>query len=297
MGRNEDFDNALWSQPRFEELSPLASLFYIWSWTNPHCGMAGLYEVGRRTMTQSKIEECELDGVIAELERAWWLHYQYGVLLVVARVKRLRRHTSQIAVSIARDVAAITEGHPLRVAWLRRYGDAGWLKDALADHGINPVEKPDLVKFNRTSFEVPLSGTGLIEPTGKARSSEKVDARDGQIGELFAYWQDRCGHNGTLLTDDRRRKIAARLREGYTPGQVREAIDGAAVGAVRRGKKRFDDIALICRSGEKLESFIGREGPPVEDPQTSPPSSPRDERKQRNAEVLRRVMGAADVGG
>lgn len=87
-------------------------------------------------------------------------------------------------------------------------------------------------------------------------ASKLADVRD-----LFAYWQQRCGHPTSKLTAERRRKIEARLREGYTVAQVRQAIDGAARAAfVNDNGKRFDDIELICRNGTKLEDFMGRAG-------------------------------------
>lgn len=89
--------------------------------------------------------------------------------------------------------------------------------------------------------------------SGTARAESRV-AR-----ELFAYWQERCRHPQAKPTRDRLRKVVARLREGYTPEQIREAIDGAAVAAfVDEKGKRFDDLELICRTGSKLESFIER---------------------------------------
>lgn len=79
------------------------------------------------------------------------------------------------------------------------------------------------------------------------------------IPDLFAYWQQQCDHPQARLTRDRRQKIQARLKEGYTPEQIRVAIDGAAKAAfVNDQGKRFDDLELICRTGSKLESFIDR---------------------------------------
>lgn len=119
------------------------------------------------------------------------------------------------------------------------------------------------------------------------RSSSGGSDRD-LICELFAYWQERCGHPNAQLSPERRRKIVARLREGITPQQVREAIDGAAVGAAVKGKKRFDDIELICRSAAKLESFIGREGPPADDTVRRLPVRP-----ESPSEMLRALDGVA----
>lgn len=100
-----------------------------------------------------------------------------------------------------------------------------------------------------------------------SKGEEKLDARarTHAVGELFAYWQEQCGHPTSKLSPDRRGKIDARLREGRTPEEVRRAIDGAARAPhVSDAGKRFDDIGLVCRNGEKFESFLerGRAVPP-----------------------------------
>lgn len=76
---------------------------------------------------------------------------------------------------------------------------------------------------------------------------------------LFAYWQQQCGHGHAKFTRDRRAKIRGRLKEGYTPEQIRQGIDGAARAAFTNDAgKTFDDLELICRNGSKLEDFIAR---------------------------------------
>jgi hypothetical protein len=108
-----------------------------------------------------------------------------------------------------------------------------------------------------------------------------------EIDELFAYWQQQCGHPNATLSAERRRKIAGRLREGFKPQQIREAIDGAARGAfVNETGRRFDDIELICRNASKLESFIGRPAA------KAAKGTERDERRARGAAALEMLRGA-----
>lgn len=81
---------------------------------------------------------------------------------------------------------------------------------------------------------------------------------------LFAYWRERCQHASAKFSADRRAKLRARRREGYTDEQIRSAIDGAARAAhVNDAGRRFDDLELICRTGSKLESFIARASGPI----------------------------------
>ena len=122
--------------------------------------------------------------------------------------------------------------------------------------GTEPPLSPDVPHSHVTGQDSKeFANANSVEPV-------RLDARrQGEVSELFAYWQQRCGHGHAKLTPDRKRKIAARLREGYTPEQIRTAIDGAAQAAfVGENGKRYDDLELICRTGSKLEDFIERAG-------------------------------------
>ncbi len=95
-------------------------------------------------------------------------------------------------------------------------------------------------------------------------TSQGTESIDAQARELFEYWREKCGHPAAKLTAERRRKIVARLHEGYSPERVREGIDGAARSPfVNDQGHRFDDIELICRNGTKLEQFAGRLASPT----------------------------------
>lgn len=95
-------------------------------------------------------------------------------------------------------------------------------------------------------------------PSDSTEGDGKLDTRE--IGELFAYWQQQCGHPQAKLSPQRRGRIAARLREGFTPEQLREAIDGAAKAAFvnEATGTRYDDCELIFRNASKVDLNIGR---------------------------------------
>jgi hypothetical protein len=185
MSRNEDFDNGIWSNPDFEELSRGAAWLYIWSWTNPRCDMAGIYKVGRRAMTESRVELVELDGALAELAAAAFAFYEQGVLWVCSRVQRLRSKSPKMAISVARDFAKIPPEHPLHRRWLDRYGDHAWLRaalhDALEDLGRGAREvpaKPDAAPAREhlpATLPTPPQ-TSLGTGTGTATDPDPTDA-------------------------------------------------------------------------------------------------------------------------
>lgn len=81
-----------------------------------------------------------------------------------------------------------------------------------------------------------------------------------EVNEIFDYWVKVMGKNKSAkLTNDRKTKIKTRLKDGYTVDEIKEAIDGCASSAYHMGQnddgKVYDDIALICRTGSKLEGF------------------------------------------
>lgn len=100
-------------------------------------------------------------------------------------------------------------------------------------------------------------------PMSSAPRSTPADDQRAVVAELFAHWQTVCQHPQAKPTPERLRAIRARLRDGYTAAQVRQAIDGAARHPFidQRGK-RHDDLTLICRNGSKLEDFADRANRP-----------------------------------
>jgi len=82
-----------------------------------------------------------------------------------------------------------------------------------------------------------------------------------QISEIFAYWQTTLGHPRARLTADRKAAVRRRLAEGYSIDEIKRAIDGCKASPFHQGENDagavYDDLTLICRSGSKLEQFIG----------------------------------------
>jgi hypothetical protein len=81
------------------------------------------------------------------------------------------------------------------------------------------------------------------------------------IQYIFNYWVVAMDKNPNKckLTPKRSKAIKDRLREGYEIDDIKDAINGCRQDAWSMGanprNKPFNDIELICRSGEKLEHF------------------------------------------
>jgi hypothetical protein len=133
VSRREDIDVGIWADPEIAALEPVGKLAYIWAFTNSHCGMSGLYKIrpGTLAFETGLTSEQEYEAW-AELSAADFAHYVAGVVWVRSRVKHLRTIGTNMAKSIAKDVAKIDPQHPLRVRFLETYGDVDWLVDFLA---------------------------------------------------------------------------------------------------------------------------------------------------------------------
>jgi hypothetical protein len=120
-------------------------------------------------------------------------------------------------------------------------------------------------------------------------AQENVEERR-LASRIFEYWKKRMNKpKNTKLTTGRRRVIRARLAEGYTANQLLKAIEACSASAFHMGendrKTAYNDLTLIFRSGEKLESFLEMAG--EQDPHHS--ESPAIRRlKEQAAEALKR---------
>ncbi len=101
-----------------------------------------------------------------------------------------------------------------------------------------------------------------IDGGAKPEAPVKEEVTTQVEADLFAYWQRAFGKAKAKLTPERRRVLRARLREGYSPADIRRAIDGCKASEFHSGDNdrgtEYNDLTLICRNGTKLEAFRDR---------------------------------------
>ncbi len=82
-----------------------------------------------------------------------------------------------------------------------------------------------------------------------------------QAREVFNYWREVMSHPMAIFGNERKRKVEARLKQGFTVERLKRAIDGCkkdpghSQGKNERGTV-YDDIELICRDSRHVEMFI-----------------------------------------
>lgn len=131
MSRREDIDTAIWSDPDFLGFTPAAKLLYVWTFTNPRCGMSGLYKVVRQAIEmETGMGAKRIQEALDELADARFAYFDGRVMWVRGRIKHLRSKSPNIAKSIGRDVEAIG-AHEYTSDLLERYRSVDWLEGTL----------------------------------------------------------------------------------------------------------------------------------------------------------------------
>jgi uncharacterized phage protein (TIGR02220 family) len=76
--------------------------------------------------------------------------------------------------------------------------------------------------------------------------------------EVFKYWQSQTGRSKTRLVPERRDKIRARLRQGFTIQDLKEAVVGATMSEHHSSNQEWLDITTIFKNGSVVENHIAR---------------------------------------
>ena len=129
-------------------------------------------------------------------------------------------------------------------------------------------QNDDLAKSGKTLANGGIKGGDLdqdsdldLEVKQKHTSAEpsaaRVSAFKTELSEVFEHWKFVFKKNAaTKLNDKRKTKIVARLKDGYTVDQIKQAINGCAASEYHV-QNHHTDIELICRDAVHTDRFIG----------------------------------------
>ena len=106
-------------------------------------------------------------------------------------------------------------------------------------------------------------GTSTVE-RGTIKETLKETFKE-NIYVVFEFWKTTFNSPKTVLTEKRKKKIEARLDQGYSVEDIKKAILNCSKSDYHMGKNDrgtvYNDIELICREPEKLDRFISMNTP------------------------------------
>lgn len=127
----------------------------------------------------------------------------------------------------------------------------------------NACQTPADACPNVSPASVSVSDTESTTETKQHLSAPPTDRRVDSVKLVFDHWRIVMGHPQAKLGDSgskRYRAIAGRLKDGYTPEQLKTAIDGCKKSPHHMGKNDrhevYDDLELICRDQGHVDKFL-----------------------------------------
>ena len=185
MARREDIETSIWSDGQFLDLPGAARYVYIWSFTNAHCNLAGLYRCGRQIIElETGIRNGALDKALESLERDTFLFYDGKVMFVRSRVKHFRTRSASIVKAMWRDVDGMGS-HPFVAKWWNENRSQQWI----VENWPTPVVVGDLGGLSPTHAQPPkgLQGKGKGKGTyreGRTSQSQIVRRTPRDLSEV-----------------------------------------------------------------------------------------------------------------
>lgn len=115
---------------------------------------------------------------------------------------------------------------------------------------------------NHLTNEPSNQENNICPPSGEPVSAEKPKENfKDEIQEVFEFWKVTFNKNNrTILDNQRKSKIQARLKEGYTVEDIKTAIVGCSKSQFHI-EGNHTDLTLICRDATKLDHFLAMSNP------------------------------------
>jgi len=136
--------------------------------------------------------------------------------------------------------------------------DAGEISPVVIDKKIDEKVAPQTPhpKFplEGKGSKVKGSKNGKNPKLSKKTTHASDNLRVKEVEDVYEHWIRETGHK-PRSHGERRQLIRIRLEQGYTVEELKQAVSGCA-NSTWHVQNGFDDITLICRSGQKVEQFM-----------------------------------------
>lgn len=103
---------------------------------------------------------------------------------------------------------------------------------------------------------------GVVAPHGPVQGlTGERSGPTSDVKAVFTAWVQATGRDAARvkLTEQRRKRIAARLKDGYSVADLTDAVHGVTRSDFHMGKndlgQRYDDIGTVLRDGAQVEKF------------------------------------------
>jgi hypothetical protein len=266
MSRYRKIDTRIWVDEKFRTLNEKEQMFFLYLLTSPHSTAWGAYIIDDLYI------QADLGFSPAIIKSCWQTLKKTG-LVIRCDQTRLVAFQNWFRYNLPaneRTRAACVRGIislPKSKALQEFISKSEWVSEQLANSNITLSELvgDEQGALNRSTEQGALNrSTEQDTPSGGLGG--KVNGEE--ISFVFEHWKKRLNHPHAQPGEKRKKAIRERLKEGYTPEQLCEAIDGCAKSPWHQGANDkgmvYDSIELICRDAEHVDRFrkIAQDGAP-----------------------------------
>ena len=160
--------------------------------------------------------------------------------------------------SVAARRATIGTAIPVNARNALSYNDTNRSSDRTTDRSRTEAPAEAATEaVTRNPELTPLSPNGDIPPgqaTSNGTRSKRRSPNEEWVREVFDAWVVSTGRRDCHLTDGRREKITARLRDGYPLADLIDAVRGWKQDPWSE-RPRNNDLIVLLRNGAYLEKF------------------------------------------
>lgn len=255
MARSRNIKPGFFLNDELGQIEPLARLLFIGLWTIADFKGEIEYRPARMKAQLLPYDNCDIEKLVTLLERSRFV-IAYSVegqkyLHICNFNKHQNPHPNER--KKGSDI-------PKYESEVTQVTDSKGLVSSNDENVINN----DLQHTNRADSLIPdpdsLISDSLKKPMSVSQA--KTDELAEQVKGIFEYWKKTMGKDGkSKLTKKRESKIRARLKDGFSPREICEAIKGCAKSPHHMGQNDtgaiYDDLELICRDDSKIKMFQG----------------------------------------
>jgi len=233
-GKYRILHTSFWNEdPDMYELTPEQKYFYIYILTGPQTKQCGVSKFSIKIAADQTGYNTDTISKLIKLFQEEYGKIKYNPETKELAIKNWARWNYQgknpkVEICIQKELLLVKDQKLIEYVWGEKYENEEFIKPP-RDNG-----KDELRKLQNKSIEL-----------------------------IFEHWKKIMKHPKAILSEERKKKIRARLNDGYSFEQCIKAINGCAASSYHmgnnEGKTVYDSIDLIFRNASKIESFMARD--------------------------------------
>jgi hypothetical protein len=276
MARARNIKPAFFNNDLLAEIEPLGRIFFIGLWTVADYKGCLEWRPKRLRAQLLPYDSCDVEKIAINLDKSGFIRFYSVQGETYVKIVNFEKHQNphKNEKSKGSDIPEFQEKHSQAID----FKGERTLSDKIASTPDNNASNP------ADSLLLIPDSLSLI-PESLPPKNDSQSKPDRTLLEIFEYWC-LCMNKDPVkskLTLKRKKAVAARIKEGYLIDDIKTAIYNTSKDSWSMGQNDrntpFNDLELICRTGEGLEKRRDDLNVPVEIKQFS-------QKTQSNIDIL-----------